>query len=110
MEARLVELLHESRAAAESQLKAARSMNIAGLRQATAARQDAQFELEIMDRRVVRRASRNDDVLKLVREIRALDERLQRMLKTTSRVFREILPQGQPETYSARGRIRGGWR
>ena len=109
MEARLVELLHESRAAAESQLKAARSMNIAGLRAATAARQDAQFELEIIDRRVVRRASGNPEVLKLVREIRALDERLQKMLKSTSRVFRVILPQSQAETYNPRGRIRGGW-
>jgi hypothetical protein len=109
MEARLVDLLLESRDAAESQLEAARSMNIAGLRAATAARQDAQFELEIIDRRVVRRASRNPDVLKLVREIRALDERLQRMLKTTSRVFREILPQNEPETYSSRGRIQGRW-
>jgi hypothetical protein len=109
MEARLVELLHESRAAAENQLKSARSMNIAGLREATAARQDVQFELEIMDRRIVRRASRNSEVLKLVREIRALDERLQRMLKTTSRIFKEILPSSQPETYSPRGRIRGGW-
>ena len=109
MEARLVELLHESRDAAESQLKCARSMNIAGLRTSTAARQDAQFELEIMDRRVVRRASRNPEVLKLVREIRALDERLQRMLKTTSRVFSEILPNNSPRTYSSRGRIQGGW-
>ena len=109
MEARLVELLHESRAAAESQLKCARSMNVAGLRSATAARQDVQFELEIMDRRVVRRAGRNPEVLKLVREIRALDERLQRMLKTTSRIFREILPQGKPDTYSPRGRLQGGW-
>jgi hypothetical protein len=109
MEARLVELLHESRAAAESQLKAARCMNVAGLRAATAARQDAQFELEIIDRRVVRRASRNPEVLKLVREIRALDERLQRMLKATSRVFREILPQQRPETYSSRGRLQRGW-
>ena len=109
MEARLVELLHESRAAAENQLKSARSMNIAGLRAATAARQDAQFELEIMDRRVVRRASGNPEVLKLVREIRALDERLQRMLKTTSRVFREILPQARASTYNPRGRIQGGW-
>ena len=109
MEAHLVELLHESRAAAESQLKAARCMNIAGLRAATAARQDAQFELEIIDRRVVRRASRNPEILKVVREIRALDERLQRMLKTTSRVFRDILPQAQAETYSSRGRIQGRW-
>ena len=109
MEARLVELLHESRAAAESQLKSAKSMNIAGLRAATAARQDAQFEHEIIDRRVVRRATKNSEVLKLVREIRALDERLQRMLKTTSRVFRQILPMDRTETYSARGRIQGGW-
>ena len=109
MEARLVELLHESRVAAENQLKCARTMNVAGLRKATASRQDVQFELEIMDRRVVRRAARNPEILKVVREIRALDERLQRMLKTTSRVFREILPQSQPETYSSRGRLRGGW-
>lgn len=106
MAAPLAELLEDSLALAEAQLEAARTLDAVGLDEATVARQDVLFELNLID---------PDEILadpglrKLVEQNHEIDQRLTTVLEAALSVFRAVGESvGKPSTYDATGQLRGG--
>lgn len=102
----LATILEESIEQAEAQLEAARTLDAEGLQEATARRQDLVFELERYSD-VDLKAAGTDATRELAIELAELDHRLSRILGAALDTFDRLLPDQQPATYSADGRIRG---
>jgi hypothetical protein len=107
MESSVPELLRLAIAAAEAQLLAARALDMPALREANAARQEVQFELDLVDIDNIAEEERSE-VRALASELKTMDDRLTRVLDAGLRVFKAVAPQGAPPAYTADGRLRGG--
>lgn len=97
-------VLTETLEAATQQLSAARQLDSDGLADATASRQDLQFELELIQNDGFRGV--DEGIAGLVQQLQETDRRLVRVLGAATAVFREVLQTEPPQTYGASGRIR----
>ena len=104
MDRSLASVLTDTLEAAQLQLQAARQLNSDRLAEATASRQDLQFELELMRDEASWRV--DEEIGDIVRELRATDQRLMSVLGAAGSVFRTVLQPDSPATYGATGRIR----
>jgi hypothetical protein len=97
-------LLKNILVAAEEQIKAARTLDVSALAEATARRQDLLFELELEYN------SHNIDVTPEFREVRRklelVDGRLMELLTTVAEATRVSSPTTSPFVYGSNGRIR----
>jgi len=103
----LVRLLSASVEVAQRQLVAARTLDTDGLRQATATRQDLLFELGVLAP-VAADVKGDAEVGALLRELRGLDTRLERVLSTVTGVVSEVLGNRPLAVYASDGRLRRG--
>lgn len=90
---------------AEEQLEAARAVDIPALEAATRRREQLLVEADDLRSRLSRAAVAPDIRLRL-RELRALDERLSRLLAAAGRAFEKALPRPVDPTYTPHGRMR----
>ena len=104
MERSLASVLTETLEAAQAQLDAARQLDPERLADATASRQDLQFELEILQSRDAMQV--DADSADVVRSLRDTDQRLMSVLGAANSVFRSVLQPNRSPTYGASGRIR----
>ena len=104
MERSLASVLTDTLEAAQAQLHAARKLDPEGLADATASRQDLQFELELLAGG--ESASIDDEIADVVRQLRSTDQRLMSVLGAAGSVFRSVLQPDGATTYGATGRIR----
>ena len=104
MERSLASVLTETLEAAQAQLDAARQLDPERLADATASRQDLQFELEILQSRDAMQV--DADIADVVRSLRETDQRLMSVLGAVNSVFRSVLQPNRSPTYGASGRIR----
>ena len=104
MDRPLASVLTDTLEAAQLQLQAARQLNSDRLAEATASRQDLQFELELRRDEASWRV--DEEIGDIVRELRATDQRLMSVLGAANSVFRNVLQPAAPTTYSASGKIR----
>ena len=104
MDRSLASVLTDTLEAAQLQLQAARQLNSDRLAEATASRQDLQFELELMRDEASWRV--DEEIGDIVRELRATDQRLMSVLGAANSVFRKVLQPESPTTYGASGKIR----
>jgi hypothetical protein len=104
MERSLASVLTETLEAAKMQLDAARQLDPGRLADATASRQDLQFELEIIQNREAIRV--DEEIADTVRSLRETDQRLMSVLGAANSVFRSVLEPNSSPTYGASGRIR----
>ena len=96
-------LLHNILRIAETQLDAAKQMDVEKLTEATARRQDLLFELELESGHVVS----SDELDKLREKLEMVDRRLLDVLKVVSNVCEVVNPPRSPTTYGSNGRIKG---
>jgi hypothetical protein len=104
MERSLASVLTETLEAAQMQLDAARQLDPERLADATASRQDLQFELEIIQNRDAIRV--DEEIADTVRSLRETDQRLMSVLGAANSVFRSVIEPNSSPTYGASGRIR----
>jgi hypothetical protein len=104
MERSLASVLTDTLEAAQAQLQAARQLDSEGLADATANRQDLQFELELLASEETTRV--DDEIADVVRQLRSTDQRLMSVLGAAGSVFRSVLQPEGSATYGATGRIR----
>ncbi len=104
MERSLTSVLTETLEAAQAQLDAARQLDPDRLADATASRQDLQFELEVLQNR--ESLSVDEEIADIVRSLRETDRRLMSVLGAANSVFRSVLEPNTSPTYGASGRIR----
>ena len=104
MERSLASVLTDTLEAAQAQLHAARKLDPEGLADATANRQDLQFELELLANEEATRV--DDEIAEVVRQLRSTDQRLMSVLGAAGSVFRSVLQPNTSSTYGATGRIR----
>ena len=104
MERSLTSVLTDTLEAAQAQLHAARKLDPEGLADATASRQDLQFELELLASG--ESTSVDDEIAEVVRQLRSTDQRLMSVLGAAGSVFRSVLQPEGSATYGATGRIR----
>ncbi len=104
MERSLASVLTETLEAAQAQLVAARQLDPERLADATASRQDLQFELEIIQSRAAVQV--DEEIAEVIRDLRETDQRLMSVLGAANSVFRSVLQPNNSPTYGASGRIR----
>ena len=103
MERSLTSVLTETLEAAQAQLDAARQLDPDRLADATASRQDLQFELEILQNRDSLRV--DEEIADIVRSLRETDQRLMSVLGAANSVFRSVLEPNTSPTYGASGQM-----
>lgn len=101
----LASTLRESIEVAEAQLEAARTLDVEGLRAATARRQDLVFELERYTDAEMKAAG-TTGTRELALDLAELDHRLGRILAAAADTFERLQPEQASTTYSADGRMR----
>jgi hypothetical protein len=104
MERSLASVLTETLEAAQMQLDAARQLDPERLADATASRQDLQFELEIIQNSDAIRV--DEEIADTIRSLRETDQRLMSVLGAANSVFRSVIEPNSSPTYGASGRIR----
>jgi hypothetical protein len=104
MERSLASVLTDTLDAAHAQLDAARQLDPERLADATASRQDLQFELEIIQNRDALRV--DEEIADTLRSLRETDQRLVSVLGAANSVFLNVLLPNSTPTYGASGRIR----
>jgi hypothetical protein len=105
----LASILRETIEVAGVQLEAARTLDAEGLQEATSRRQDLVFELERFSDAELKAAG-TPETREMALDLAELDHRLSRILGAALDPFDRLLPDRQPATYAADGRIRGAAR
>jgi hypothetical protein len=98
-------LLDELIDAAEEQLEAARAVDLPALDAATRRREQLLVEVDAL-RGSLSRAQVGPDARARLRQLRALDDRLTRLLTAAGRAFEKALPRPVDPTYTPHGRMR----
>jgi hypothetical protein len=100
----LDEVLRDCIAIAAEQIEAARTLDIAGLDEATALRKDLLFELDVATKNTTSLSSEAEE---LAHELRELDARLERLLTAGLTTIENIRSQREVPVYTHEGRIKG---
>lgn len=99
----LSEILADTLAIAETQLEAARTLDVPALNEATALRGELAFELQIA---LEGKPDRTADVEELVFQLTEIDDRLQTILIAGAAAIERLRSADLPETYTSEGRLK----
>lgn len=101
----VTEILEDTIAIAEDQIEAAKMLNVSALNEATQARQELLFELEVA---MANAGSTSIDVSELSFQLEELDRRLNTLLSAGLAALERIRSGAKPETYTHEGRLKRG--